>query len=95
MVPELDREDEAVALEVETRVKYDGYIMRQEKQVEKMKQMEAVRIPAEIDYGDVHGLTNEVREKLTRVRPISLGQAARISGVTPAAIMALQVHMKR
>ena len=95
LAPELDLEDEAVALEVETRIKYDGYIMRQQKQVEKMKQMEAVRIPAEIDFGEVHGLTNEVREKLTRVRPLSLGQAARISGVTPAAIMALQVHMKR
>jgi len=47
-----------------------------------------------MDYGGVHGLTNEVREKLGRIRPISMGQASRISGVTPAAIMAIQVYMK-
>jgi len=56
--------------------------------------METVRLPEEMDYGAVHGLTNEVREKLGRIRPISLGQASRISGVTPAAIMAIQVHLK-
>ncbi|MBW2204618.1 MAG: tRNA uridine-5-carboxymethylaminomethyl(34) synthesis enzyme MnmG, partial [Deltaproteobacteria bacterium] len=68
---------------------------RQERQVEKMKRMELVRLPEHVDYLTVHGLSNEVREKLGRVRPISLGQASRISGVTPAAIMALQVHLKR
>jgi len=92
--PELSRTREDVALEVETRIKYEGYIERQERQVEKMKRMETVRLPEKMDYGSVHGLTNEVREKLGRVRPISLGQASRISGVTPAAIMAIQVYMK-
>ena len=60
-----------------------------------MKRMEAVRLPREVDYRNVHGLSTEVREKLSRVMPITLGQASRISGVTPAAIMALQVHLKR
>ncbi len=93
--PALSNEDEAVSMEVETSVKYDGYIQRQEKQVEKMKHLEAERLPEGIDYTAVYGLTNEVREKLGRVRPLSLGQAARISGVTPAAIMAIQIHLKR
>jgi len=92
--PELSGIPEEVATEVETRIKYEGYIERQERQVEKMKRMETVRLPEDIDYKVVHGLTNEVREKLGRIRPISLGQASRISGVTPAAIMAIQVYMK-
>jgi len=93
--PSLVQVEERVAEEIQTRVKYDGYILRQEKQVEKLKNMEAVRIPCGLDYSEVHGLTTEVREKLTGIRPISLGQAARISGVTPAAIMAVQVHLKK
>ena len=93
--PGLSNIGEQVAIEVETRIKYEGYISRQERQVEKMKRMELVRLPEHVDYLTVHGLSNEVREKLGRVRPISLGQASRISGVTPAAIMALQVHLKR
>lgn len=93
--PQLSRVREDVAMEIETRIKYQGYIERQKRQVEKMKRMETVRLPEDMDYAAVHGLTNEVREKLDRVQPISLGQASRISGVTPAAIMALQVHLKR
>jgi tRNA uridine 5-carboxymethylaminomethyl modification enzyme len=93
--PSLADVDERVAEEAETRVKYDGYILRQEKQVEKLRNMEAVRIPGGLDYVDVHGLTTEVCEKLSGIRPISLGQASRISGVTPAAIMAIQVHLKK
>jgi tRNA uridine 5-carboxymethylaminomethyl modification enzyme len=93
--PELSGEDEAVAMEVETQIKYDGYIQRQRKQVEKLKHLESKKLPEGIDYGAVHGLTNEVREKLSRIRPLSLGQAARISGITPAAITAIQIHLKR
>jgi len=92
--PELSHTHEQVAMEVETRIKYEGYIDRQERQVQKLKRMDKVQLPEDIDYQAVHGLSTEVREKLTRVRPISLGQATRISGVTPAAIMALQVHLK-
>lgn len=93
--PELSETEEQVAAEVETRIKYEGYIDRQERQVEKLKRMEGSRIPEDMDYGAVHSFTTEVREKLSRVRPISLGQASRISGVTPAALMALQVHLKK
>jgi len=91
----LDEVDEQVAVEVETRVKYQGYIDRQQQQVDKLRRMENVRLDEHLDYGRVHGLTVEAREKLNRVKPISLGQASRISGVTPAAIMAIQVHLKR
>ena len=93
--PGLSETEEQVAVEVETRIKYEGYIVRQERQVEKLKRMEGSRIPEDMDYGAVHSFTTEVREKLSKVRPISLGQASRISGVTPAALMALQVHLKQ
>jgi tRNA uridine 5-carboxymethylaminomethyl modification enzyme len=93
--PDLDAFDEVIKEEVETIIKYEGYITRQKQQVERLKRMEDARIPEDLDYDAVYGLTGEVREKLSRVRPISLGQASRISGVTPAALMALQVHFKR
>ena len=93
--PELSETEEQVAVEVETRIKYEGYIDRQERQVEKLKRMEGSRIPEDMDYGAVHSFTTEVREKLSKVKPVSLGQASRISGVTPAALMALQVHLKK
>ena len=93
--PGLANENEAVSMEVETQIKYDGYILRQQKQVEKSKHLESKKLPEGIDYGAVHGLSNEVREKLGRIRPLSLGQAARISGITPAAITAIQIHLKR
>ena len=84
-----------IASEVETRVKYAGYIERQEREVEQLKRLDALRLPQDLDYGPVHGLTTEVKEKLTRVRPLSLGQASRIPGVTPAAIMAVHIHLKK
>lgn len=93
--PGLPDVEEQVAEEIETRIKYEGYIKRQERHVEKMRHMEQVRIPEDIDYYKVHGLSTEVRQKLDKIRPVSLGQASRISGVTPAALMALQVHMKK
>jgi len=82
-------------MEVETQIKYDGYIRRQQKQVGKNETPGIEEIPEGIDYGTVHSLSNEVREKLSRIRPLSLGQAARISGITPAAITAIQIHLKR
>jgi len=93
--PELSNTDEQVAAEVETRIKYKGYIDHQERQVEKLKKIEDTRLPGDIDYQAIHGFSTEVREKLSKVRPISLGQASRISGVTPAALMAIQVHLKK
>lgn len=93
--PDLPDVSPQVASEVEVSIKYQGYIDRQESQVAKMKKMEAAGLPESLNYGEVHGLTREVREKLGKVRPVSLGQASRISGVTPAALMALQVHLKK
>jgi len=93
--PELEGIAESIFEEVETRIKYEGYILHQEKQVEKLKKMENVRLPDDVDYTGIYGLTKEAREKLSRVKPISLGQASRISGITPAALMAIQVHLKK
>ena len=69
--------------------------MHQQKQVEKLKKMENVRLSEELDYASVYGLTKEAKEKLSKVRPMSLGQASRISGITPAALMAIQIHLKK
>ncbi len=81
--------------EIELQVKFKGYIDRQKEQVKRFKKMESVLLPSDIDYSKLSGLSNEVVEKLTTIQPISLGQASRISGVTPAAISVLQVHLKR
>lgn len=81
--------------EIELQVKFKGYLDRQEEQVARFKRMETVLLPMEIDYRSLSGLSNEVVEKLTKIRPISLGQASRISGITPAAISVLQVHLKK
>ena len=81
------------AVEVET--KYEGYIKREAEEVERFGRLEAIRIPFELAYEEVSGLSREIREKLGRLRPISIGQAARASGVTPAAISMLMVHLKK
>ncbi|RLB10831.1 MAG: tRNA uridine-5-carboxymethylaminomethyl(34) synthesis enzyme MnmG [Deltaproteobacteria bacterium] len=84
-----------VAEEVEIRIKYEGYIKRQERQVEQLKKIEEIKIPEDIDYTKVHGLTKEAVEKLSKVRPLTLGQASRIPGITPASIVALQIYIKK
>jgi tRNA uridine 5-carboxymethylaminomethyl modification enzyme len=87
--------DAAVAEQVEVQIKYSGYIERQREQVARDERYESWRLPPDIDYLAVSGLSNEVRQKLARQRPETVGQAARISGVTPAAISLLLVHLKR
>ncbi len=87
--------EEQAAEQVEIQTKYQGYIERQREEVARLEQIEATKLPAEIDYAAVRGLSAEVRQKLSRQRPETLGQAARISGVTPAAISLLLVHVKR
>ncbi|MDY0385047.1 tRNA uridine-5-carboxymethylaminomethyl(34) synthesis enzyme MnmG [Trichlorobacter sp.] len=84
----------AVREQVEIQVKYQGYIERQEEQIERLRKMEAAQIPVDLDYADLQGLTPEVREKLERFRPGTLGQASRIQGVTPAALAILSVALK-
>ncbi len=93
-LPEVRDWSRAVAEEVSSRIKYAGYIERQQRQVERIRQTENLRLPADLRFGDVAGLSYEVREKLRRVRPASLGQAGRIPGVTPAAITALLSHLR-
>lgn len=84
-----------VSEQVEIQVKYEGYILRQMEQVRKFEKLEGIKIPPGIDYESLSGLSTEVKEKLSKIRPISLGQAYRISGVTPAAISILHIHVKR
>jgi tRNA uridine 5-carboxymethylaminomethyl modification enzyme len=87
--------DPVVAEQVEIAVKYAGYIARQGEEVLRQEAHETTRIPAEMDYDQVRGLSIEVRQKLKAQRPETIGQASRISGVTPAAVSLLLVHLKR
>lgn len=84
-----------VKSEIELQVKFKGYIDRQKEQVARFKKLESVVLPKDLDYSSLSGLSNEVVEKLTRIQPLSLGQASRISGITPAAISVLQVHLRK
>ena len=84
-----------VAEQVEISVKYEGYIQRQQKQVEDFRKMERHKIPADLDYHGIQGLRLEAREKLSEIRPLDLGQASRISGVSPADVAALMIWLER
>jgi tRNA uridine 5-carboxymethylaminomethyl modification enzyme len=88
-------EDPLTLEEMELHIKYSGYIKRQQEQVERFKKLERTKLPEDMDYTGLPGLSNEVVEKLNRIQPLSLGQASRISGVTPAALSVLQVHLKK
>lgn len=79
---------------LEIEVKYKGYIDRSMHQIEKFAELELMKLPPNLDFTKVAGLSNEVKEKLNKFRPISLGQAQRIPGITPAAIFALMVFLK-
>jgi tRNA uridine 5-carboxymethylaminomethyl modification enzyme len=92
---ELSVLDEAALEQLEIAVKYAGYIDRQIEMVERFKEYEEVKIPADIDYAQVDSLSTEVREKLSEIRPVTLGQAGRIQGVTPAAIAILNVYLRK
>jgi tRNA uridine 5-carboxymethylaminomethyl modification enzyme len=91
----LSRAEPGVALQAEITVKYEGYIRRQEEEAEKLRKNEEMRFPSGFPFESVYGLSAEVRDKLVRVRPASLGQAQRIPGVTPAAVALLLVALKR
>jgi tRNA uridine 5-carboxymethylaminomethyl modification enzyme len=87
--------ESTVAEQVEIQAKYHGYIERQKEEVARNLASEELRLPDGLDYAEVRGLGIEVRQKLNQHRPETLGQAARIQGVTPAAISLLLVHLKR
>lgn len=91
--PSVEQSDVADAVEID--IKYSGYIARQQKEIEKLQRHDQARIPVQLNYDNVVGLSNEVRQKLLDVKPETIGQASRISGVTPAAISILLVHLKK
>ena len=90
--PKLDREVEE---EVEIQVKYEGYIKLQEQQVEKFKKLEKKLLPNDINYSDLKGLRIEARQKLDKIKPESVGQASRISGVSPADVSVLLIYLEQ
>ncbi|KPA16720.1 tRNA uridine 5-carboxymethylaminomethyl modification protein [Candidatus Magnetomorum sp. HK-1] len=86
--------DLKVAEQVEIETKYEGYIQKQLREIEKFSEMERIKIPNEFDFNRVYGLSNELKEKLSNIRPVSLGQASRIEGITPAALSAVMIGLK-
>ncbi len=90
-----DKYDDAVLEQVEISIKYAGYIAKEEREAKKLKDLESIKIPENLDYQKVPNLAGEGRQKLDQVKPITLGQASRISGVNPADIAVLSVYLKR
>jgi tRNA uridine 5-carboxymethylaminomethyl modification enzyme len=90
-----DRLPEAVRLQIEVRAKYSGYIERQQDEIDRQRKHEELPLPADLDYANVAGLSNEVRQKLAAAKPDTLGQASRLPGITPAAVSVLLIHLKR
>ena len=80
---------------LEEEIKYEGYIRREQREIERLSELEALHLPTALDYGQTPGLSRELREKLTAVRPRTLGQASRMPGMTPAALALLRVHARR
>jgi tRNA uridine 5-carboxymethylaminomethyl modification enzyme len=88
-------DDASLAQQLEVQARYGGYLARQQTEIERLQRQNGTRLPESLDYARVQGLSNEVREKLSRQRPPTLGHAARIPGITPAALSLLLVHLKR
>jgi tRNA uridine 5-carboxymethylaminomethyl modification enzyme len=84
-----------IRAQLDVAAKYAGYIERQEEEIARQRRNEETRLPPDLDYSRVAGLSNEVRQKLEQIRPATVGQAARVSGVTPAAVSILLVHLKK
>jgi tRNA uridine 5-carboxymethylaminomethyl modification enzyme len=90
-----DEQREQVELQLEVQAKYAGYIERQEREIAKHAKQESLRLPLDIDYAAVDGLSNEARQKLDNARPVTLGQASRLEGMTPSAVSLLLIHIKK
>ena len=84
-----------IRTQVEVRARYAGYLERQREEIERAARNEATALPSDLDYAQLHGLSHEVRQRLSEARPATLGQAGRIPGVTPAAVSILLVHLKK
>ena len=87
--------EEQVAEQIEIQVKYRGYIDRQQDEIERLREQEDTALPADLDYADMSGLSNELKQKLSEARPENLGRAARIPGMTPAALSLILVYLKK
>jgi tRNA uridine 5-carboxymethylaminomethyl modification enzyme len=87
--------DSEAALQLEIQAKYAGYIERSQAEIESHRRHEETLLPADMDFQHVHGLSTEVRQRLAAHRPATLGQAARLPGITPAAVSLLLIHLKR
>lgn len=94
-IADLPRYDADVERQIEIEAAYDGYVQRQLEEVDRMAGLESAKIPSGLDYRVVEGLSAEATEKLARVEPRTLGQASRISGITPAAISAVAIYLKK
>jgi tRNA uridine 5-carboxymethylaminomethyl modification enzyme len=90
-----DRLPPQIRVQLEVAAKYSGYIERQEEEIARQRRNEETRLPPDLDYANVAGLSHEVRQKLAQIRPGTVGQAARVAGVTPAAVSILLVHLKK
>jgi tRNA uridine 5-carboxymethylaminomethyl modification enzyme len=86
---------EQVELQLEVQAKYQGYIERQQREIEKHARQESLRLPDDIDYSDIEGLSNEAKQRLETARPLTLGHASRLEGVTPSTVSLLLIHMKK
>jgi tRNA uridine 5-carboxymethylaminomethyl modification enzyme len=86
---------EQVALAIEVRAKYAGYIDRQHREIAKYAKQEQLKLPDDLDYASVDGLSNEARQRLELARPATLGQASRLEGMTPSAVSLLLIHLKK
>jgi tRNA uridine 5-carboxymethylaminomethyl modification enzyme len=95
IVPDLPKCSPDVEAQTEIRIKYQGYVDRQIEMAARFQKIEHLKLPDDLDYQQVRGLSTEVREKLSRIRPHSLGQASRIAGITPAALTILSIHLKK
>ncbi len=93
VLPEEVREQ--IQLQIEVAAKYTGYIERQAREIARTEKQDALRLPADIDYAAVHGLSNEARQRLLSARPATLGQASRLEGITPAAVSLILIHLKK
>jgi len=95
LAPEVSSFRSDVCVQAEVQIKYSGYIERQEEIVKRFRKLEDVRVPGNLDYAEIKGLSREVREKLTNIKPTSLGQASRIVGITPAAVSTLAIYLRK
>jgi tRNA uridine 5-carboxymethylaminomethyl modification enzyme len=95
LVPEINRFRNDICAQAEVQIKYAGYVERQEEIVKRFRKMENIRLPGDLNYSVIRALSREVREKLTKIKPTSLGQASRIAGITPAAVSTLSIYLRK